>query len=217
MPKSSITYSQVAEACQALLGEGQKITLRAIVARSGGSPNSVLHLWKQWQNEQEDITLAALDEELSPSVKQAILAECGRKVAAVKTYYAKKITESYQQWQEMQMLVQETEQQKQQLQNELTEMQTKLVEQNARINFHEQQFTEANKCLKEMEGQYQTVLVAHERSLAEKIMTEKQVADWRDSYRRCEQELKTLQAAKHAIDIELASTRARLNNNKITA
>ena len=46
MPKSSITYAQVAEACQALLGEGQKITLRAIVARSGGSPNAVLQLWK---------------------------------------------------------------------------------------------------------------------------------------------------------------------------
>lgn len=30
MPKSSVTYAPVAEACQALLGEGQKITLRAI-------------------------------------------------------------------------------------------------------------------------------------------------------------------------------------------
>ena len=31
MPKSSITYAQVAEACQVLLGEGQKITLRTPV------------------------------------------------------------------------------------------------------------------------------------------------------------------------------------------
>ena len=108
-------------------------------------------------------------------------------------------------------------QQKQQLQNELTETQTKLVEQNARISFHEQQLIEADKRLKEMESQYQTMLVAHERSLAEKIMIEKQAADWQDHYRRYEQELKALQAAKHATDIELASIKERLNNNKITA
>lgn len=210
MSKSSITYAQVAEACQALLGEGQKITLRAIVARSGGSPNSVLQFWKQWQKEQEDITLAALDEELSLSVKQVILAECGRKVAAVKTHYAKKITESHQQWQEMQALLQEAEQQKQQLQNELTETQTKMVEQNAHINFHKQQLIEMDKHLKERESQYQTMLVTYERSSAEKIMIEKQAADWQDHYRRYEQELKALQIAKHAADIEIVTLKAHL-------
>ncbi len=210
MSKSSITYAQVAEACQALLGEGQKITLRAIIARSGGSPNSVLQFWKQWQKEQEDITLAALDEELSPSVKQVILAECGRKVAAVKTCYAKKITESHQQWQEMQMFLQEAEQQKQQLQNELTDTQTKLVEQNARISLHEQQLAEADKRLKDIESRHQVILIAHERSQAEKTMMEKQAVDWQDQYHHSEQELKVLQTSKHAVDIELATLKAHL-------
>ncbi len=117
----------------------------------------------------------------------------------------------------MQTLVQEIEEQKQQLQRELTETQTKLIEQNARISFHEQQLIKADKRLKEMESQYQTMLITYERSLAEKIMIEKQATDWQDHYRRYEQELKTLQAAKHATDIELASIRARLNNNEITA
>ncbi len=215
MAKSSITYSQVAEACQTLLGEGQKITLRAIVSKSGGSPNSVLQFWKQWQREQEDITLAALDEDLSPSVKQAILAECARKVSLIKAHFAKKITESDQQWQDMQALVQEANQQKQQLQSELTETQTRLLEQNARISLHEQQLVEADKRLKDMEDRYQAILIAHERSQAEKIMMEKQATDWQDHYHRCEQELKTLQAAKHAVDIELATLKAHLNN-KIT-
>lgn len=208
MPKSSVSYTQVAEVCQALLSEDQKITLRAIVARSGGSPNTVLQLWKQWQKEQEDITLAALDEELSPSVKQAILAESGRKLAAIKIHYAKKIAESNQQWLDMQSLLQEAEEQKQQFQNELAEMQIKLVEQNARISFQEQQLIEANKCLKEMESQYQVILVAHERSLAEKIMFEKQAIDWRERYQRCEQEVKGLQEAKHAVDIEMVTFKA---------
>ena len=34
-------------------------------------------------------------------------------------------------------------------------------------------------------------------------MMEKQVVDWQGHYHRCEQEFKTLQAAKHAADIEL--------------
>ncbi len=216
MPKNSITYPQVAEACQTLLSEGQKITLRAIVAKSGGSPNAVLQFWKQWQREQEDITLAALDEDLSPSVKQAILAECARKVSLIKTHFAKKITESDQQWQDMQALAQEADQQKQQIQSELTETQTRLLEQNARASLHEQQLTEADKRLKDMEGRYQAILIAHERSQAEKIMMEKQAADWQDHYHRCEQELKALQAAKHGVDIELATLKAHLNN-KITA
>lgn len=216
MPKNSITYSQVAEACQTLLGEGQKITLRSIVAKSGGSPNVVLQFWKQWQREQEEITLAALDEDLSPSVKQAILAECARKVSLIKTHFAKKITESDQQWQDIQALMQKADQQKQQLQSELAETQTRLLEQNARISLHEQQLAEADKRLKDMEGRYQAILIAHERSQAEKIMMEKQASDWQDHYHRREQELKALQATKHAADIELATLKAHFNN-KITA
>lgn len=46
-------------------------------------------------------------------------------------------------------------------------------------------------------------------------MMEKQVVDWQGHYHRCEQEFKTLQAAKHAADIELATIKAHLNNKII--
>ena len=111
MPKNSVTYLQVAEACQTLLAEGQKITLRAIVAKVGGSPNIILPFIKQWQAEQDDIALAAIDEELSQSVRQAILAEYARKISQVKTHFAKKIMDSEQQFQDLQAVLTDTEQQ----------------------------------------------------------------------------------------------------------
>lgn len=42
MAKTGITYEQVAFACQALLKDGQTITARAIMARTGGSPAYVV-------------------------------------------------------------------------------------------------------------------------------------------------------------------------------
>lgn len=160
MPKTSITYQQIAEACQALTGEGYKITLRAIVAKIGGSPNSVLQFWRQWQQEQEDITLAAIDEELSAPIKQAILAECARKVSAVKSHFAKKITESKQQWQDMQTLFSEAEQQAQQLQAEITQAQRQIIEQNARQILIDQRLADSEKHLKEIEALHQTALLS---------------------------------------------------------
>lgn len=209
MSKNGITYQQVAEACRALLGENQKLTLRAIVAKTGGSPNTVLQFWKQWQREQEDITMAALDEELSHSIKQAILAECARKVSAVKAHYAHKMTEFDQQWRDLQALAQEAESQKQQLENHLHETQTQLMEQKVHLNLYEQRLTEANQRAEDKEKQHQATLIAYERSQAEKNLLEKQATEWRDHYYRCEQELKATQAGKHSADIEIAALKAR--------
>ncbi len=61
--------------CQSLLKDGQTITARAIMAKTGGSPANILKFWQQWRKEQEDIALAAVDEELSPQIKQAVLAD----------------------------------------------------------------------------------------------------------------------------------------------
>ena len=212
MPKTTVSYPQVAQACQTLLGEGRKITLRAIVDISGGSPNNVLPLWKQWQQEQTDITFAALDEELSPGLKQAILGECARKVSMVKMHFAKELSQSEQQWRDMQALIQEQEQEKQRLQAELSAAYNRLAEQNNRLVMNEQRLTEAEKQLKEMTERYQSSLIAYERSQAEKIILEKQATDWQTYYHRCEQELKALQTDKQVVEIELATLKARITD-----
>lgn len=216
MSKNGITYQQVAEACLALLGEKQKLTLRAIVARTGGSPNTVLQHWKQWQREQDDITIAALDEELSPSIRQAVLAEYARKVSAIKAYYANKVAEADQQWRDLQVLTQEVEQQKQHLETTLHEIQSQLMEKKAHLNLFEQRLIEANQRAGDREKQYHATLIAYERNQAEKGLLEKQATEWRDHYHRCEQELKTIQTSKHSADIEIASLKARFYD-QITA
>ena len=216
MSKNGITYQQVAEACQALLGENQKLTLRAIVAKTGGSPNTVLQHWKQWQREQDDITMTALDEELSPSIRQAVLAECARKVSAIKVHYANKISEAEQQWRDLQALTQEIEQQKQQLESNLYEIQGQLMEQKAHLSLYDQRLAEANQRAEDREKQYQATLIAYERNQAEKGLLEKQATEWRDHYYRCEQELKAMQTSKHSADIEIAALKARFRD-KIVA
>ncbi|MBS0351156.1 MAG: hypothetical protein JSR33_08225 [Proteobacteria bacterium] len=62
-----------------------------------------------WRSEQENIALAAVDEELSSQVKQAILAESARKTTLVKQQLSSKITALEQQLAEMGELLLKTE------------------------------------------------------------------------------------------------------------
>jgi Plasmid replication region DNA-binding N-term len=210
MPKNSVTYLQVAEACQSLLAEGQKITSRALLARCGGSPNELAVHRKKWQAEQDDIALVAIDEELSQPVKQAILAEYARKIAQVKAHFAKKMIDSEQQFQDLQAVLTDTEQHQQIIQTELTEAQNRLIEQNAKQALLEQRWADAEKHLKEIEGLYQNTLLTQERIQAEKMMADKQATDWQNRYHLLEQEFKALLASKHQGDIEIAIFKAHL-------
>jgi hypothetical protein len=209
MPKNSVTYLQVAEACQSLPAEGQKITSRALLAKCGGSPNELAVHRKKWQAEQDDIALVAIDEELSSPVKQVILAEYARKISQVKTHFAKKIMDFEQQFQDLQAVLTDTEQHQQAIQTELTDAQNRLIEQNTKQALLEQRWADAEKHLKEMQGLYQNTLLSQERLQAEKKMADKQASDWQNRYNLLEQELKALQASKHQGDIEMATLKAK--------
>ncbi len=98
---------------------------------------------KQWQAEQDDIALTAIDEDLSQPVKQAILAEYARKISQVKTHFVKKLTDAEQQFQDLQAALTDTEQQKQTIQAELTETQNRLIEQNIRQALYKQRLSDS--------------------------------------------------------------------------
>ena len=133
----------------------------------------ILPFIKPCQAEQDDIALAAIDEELSQAVRQAILAEYARKISQVKTHFAKKILESEQQFQDLQAVLTDTEQQKQAIQTGLTEAQNRWIEQNAKQALLEQRWIDAEKRLKEIEGLYQNTLLSQERMQAEKTRADK--------------------------------------------
>lgn len=203
MAKTGVTYEQVTYAYQTLLKEGQSITARGILARTGGSQNGIVKHWQRWRQEQEEIALAAVDEELSPQIKQAILAECARKTAQVKQQWTDKIAASGQQLAEMQALLNQTEMEKEKLVLELNKTQAQITEQDKRQAVTDLRLTDAKSRNKELEKSYREVLLGHERAQTEKMMIEQQKISLEKRLENLERELKEWQASKHQCDLEI--------------
>ncbi len=174
MAKIGITYEQVAFACQSLLKDGQPITARAIMAKTGGSPANILKFWQQWRKEQEDIALAAVDEELSPQIKQAVLAECARKTALVKNQLADKMLTTEKQLDEMGEMLLQMSLEKDRLTLELNKAQKHIIEQDKRQAIADQRLLDAQSRCQELEKLYHESALAGERAHTEKVMIEKQ-------------------------------------------
>jgi Plasmid replication region DNA-binding N-term len=174
MAKTGVTYEQVAFACQSLLKEGHDITARAILAKTGGSPNNVVKLWQRWRQEKEDIALAAVDEELSSQVKQAILAECARKTSLVKNQWADKVAATEKQLAEMGEMLLQIDLEKDRLTLELNKAQQTIVEQDKRQAVSDQRFLDMQSRCHELENLYHEAALGRERANTEKVMIEKQ-------------------------------------------
>ncbi|MBS0351035.1 MAG: DNA-binding protein [Proteobacteria bacterium] len=171
---SGVTYEQVALACQSLLKEGQSPTFRPVLARTGGAAAKVSEYLNRWRNEQENIVLAALDEELSPQVKQAILAESARKTTLVKQQLSVKLTAIEQQLAEMGELLLKTDLEKDRLILELQKVQQQIIEQDKRQAVADQRLLDAQARCQELERLYRESALAHERVNTEKSMIQKQ-------------------------------------------
>lgn len=201
MPRTGITYEQVVEACQTLISEKEKLTLRAILSITGGSPNNVLRHWKLWQQQQDEITEAAIEGELSSSVRQAVLLECARKTIAIKELFIKKTAEAERQLADLQKFFDEMEQQ-------LAEANKKIMEQDKQQVISGQQLIDMAQRVKEMEELYRKAILAQERTQTEKVIAEKQVNDLQSSLTHLDNEFKALQVAKHHVDLEMATWKA---------
>jgi uncharacterized protein involved in exopolysaccharide biosynthesis len=70
MARKGITFTQVAEVCKALETCGERISVRAIHARTGGSMTTVLKHYRRWKNHEQDTGPA-----ISRRLQQALLAE----------------------------------------------------------------------------------------------------------------------------------------------
>jgi len=197
-----ISYDQVAQACQSLLDEKQKITVRSILSITGGSPNTVLEFYRQWRQQQDDISMADIEEDLSLQIRQAILAECARKTTSIKEVFTRKVTDAEQQLTEVKKLLANFEQQ-------LEDANSKITEQGKEVAVNHQRFIDSDQRLKEMEALYRAAIMAQERTQTEKEVAEKQAADLQNRLLESTQELKALQASKHQADLEIATLKAQ--------
>ncbi len=174
MAKTGVTYEQVALACQSLLKEGQSPTFRNVIPKTGGAASAISKHLNTWRNEQENIVLAALDEELSSQVRQAILAESARKTTLVKQQLSGKITAMEQQLAEMGDMLLKADQEKDQLTLELQKVQQQTLEQDKRLAIADQRLLDAQARCQELEKLYRESALAHERAHTEKVMIQKQ-------------------------------------------
>ena len=103
--------------CGDLIKKDEKPTVRKLIARLHSSPNYLTPLFRHWKKEQEIAN--AVDEDLSPTVKQAILAEFAHKLAEVRKQ-AKEMSDDYEnQLNEAQEFLQESDQRNCELQDKM--------------------------------------------------------------------------------------------------
>ncbi len=173
MAKTGVSFEQVALACQSLLKEGQTVTVRAVMAKTGGAPGNISKFLQTWRSEQENIALATVDEELSSQIKQAILAESARKTTLVKQQLSGKINAMEQQLAEMGELLLKSELEKDGLTLELQKMQQHTIELDKRLAIADQRLLDAQSRCQELEKLYRESALAHERAHTEKLMIQK--------------------------------------------
>ena len=188
MKKASFDVKKVAQICNALVEEGREPTIKAVTDKlGGGSPNLILQYIRKWR---EDYELAhTIDDDLSLEFKQAALAECARKLAATRKGLQKQIEERDAQLNELQKLLENTETQVEERNNELALMKK---EQDAKYIDYEAKLAATREQI--------AVRMEHGKEVKEKL------------HRRTEQlqeQARQLQEAKHQADIRAAAAEAR--------
>jgi hypothetical protein len=199
------------------LKDGQAVTSRAIMAKTGGSPDNILKFRQQWQKEQEDIALAAVDEELSPQIKQAVLAECAHKTALVKSLWADKVATAEKQLAEMGEMLLQMSLEKDRLTLELNKTQQHLIEQDKRQAIADQRLLDAQSRCQELEKLYRESALAHERAHTEKVMIEKQSQALEKRLEYLEHQWQENSSGKSTVHIPAENRKSVQKNKKIIA
>lgn len=205
MGRPGVTYEQTAAVCDDLLKNGQKITLRDIMARTGGSPNHISKHWHTWQTAQESIALKHLEEDFSPEIKHAIRAEFARKMQALRAEYdnLKQITE--QQLADLRRVLEDALAKKEALKLDIGVVSSELRDEERKTAIAEQRFADCSERLNDREERLAQAEKAKERAIAEKDMLANQLTELQGRFSRLEQHHQALQSQKHQLDIELAT------------
>jgi chromosome segregation ATPase len=96
MRQETITYDVFYQAIQKMQAENEKISVRTVLSHIGGSFPKVAGFLKRWRQEQAHAQ-AAINHELSPNVRQVIIAEIGKAVAETKAFFEKQLAEASEQ------------------------------------------------------------------------------------------------------------------------
>jgi len=109
MPTSTtLTYQGVVNACQQLIKDGEKVSIRRVQKITGGSFSTLSPLYRQWQ-EQQAVKDSDKQRKLSDSVHKALVEEFARIDQVANSYFEKQISRLQQSLQEADQLLNEKE------------------------------------------------------------------------------------------------------------
>jgi len=95
MRQEIVTYDVFCQAIQKMQGRGEEISVRTVLSHTGGSFPKISDFLKRWRQEQAHAQ--TIDHELSPNLKQAMLAEIGKAVTATKNLLEKQVAQAGEQ------------------------------------------------------------------------------------------------------------------------
>lgn len=105
--KEDITYTLYVKTVGDLKAQGQPISVRAVQRMIGGSNSTLLTYQRQWQAEQA--LASTVEDSISDSLKQALLAEFGRMTQSTRERLETLLTQERQQLKEANELLAEAE------------------------------------------------------------------------------------------------------------
>jgi chromosome segregation ATPase len=188
MKKASFDSKKIAQICNALIEAGREPTIKAVTDKlGGGSPNLVLKYIQAWRKEHE--LASNVEDDLSPEFRQAVLAECARKLASMRMGLQEQIKERDSQLNELQGLLENAETQVEELNNELAQMKK---DQDAKYIDYEAKLASLREQI--------AVRTEQGKEVKEKLYQQTE---------RLQEQLKQLQEAKHQADIRAAAAEAR--------
>jgi len=101
------TYEAFKTAANQLENEGERISVRSVRAKIGGSNSKLMECLRQWKSEKQLVD--EIDEFISEPFRQALLAERGRAVKQTRERLEKQLTDEKNSTQETLILLVETE------------------------------------------------------------------------------------------------------------
>lgn len=94
-----VTYDIFCQTIQNMQVQGEKISIRTILSHTGGSFAKIADFLKRWRTEQAHAQ-SQVDRELSPNLRQAILAEIGKAAADTKALFEGQLSQANDQLEE---------------------------------------------------------------------------------------------------------------------
>ena len=100
MRQELVTYDIFCKTVQEMQTQGEKVSVRTILSHTGGSFAKLASFLKRWRSEQAHAQ-AQVDRELSPNLRQALLTEIGKAVAATKAVFETQLSQANEQLEEV--------------------------------------------------------------------------------------------------------------------